>query len=478
MAYDNAISTSESGDLKISGSIDVNAWVEDPNHPRKWPTWKKNAQILMVAFHCMGATFMTAGIIPAYDVMSEEYEVPVESATYLTATQVYFSIPRFNSVQRITPVFWKHITAIYGRYHVFLFAVFGCMLCNIGGAFCTSYGTQMATRVIAAICVSPPLGIGSGVITDLCEPHERAQKIGWWVLLLTLGTPAGPLIMGFVSGHLGWHWVFWILAIVNFVQFMLYVLLGDETIYPEEGVPQTRPGSPGSFFNKFIPRRLDPRPLTAYHFIEPLLASRHPRVIIPIIAQTIVFCYGNIALIVEMPIAFGDKFQLDEQQVGLQFIGIIIGCLMGEQLAGPTLDWFLRVIDRKKGSHRPADRLWLSYIGFSTVICGLLVWGFQLDNASSTWHVTPLVGAAIASFGNQTIATILMTFSVDSHRELATDIGVCLSVYRQLHGFVGPFYFPARFDTLEFAGAAGVMCAIIFAVAVVPTIAIQFMSSR
>lgn len=214
---------------------------------------------------------------------------------------------------------------------------------------------------------------------------------------------------------------------------MLYVLLGDETIYPEEGVPQT--SSPSSF-NKIITRRLDPRPLTAYHFIVPLLASRHPRVIIPIIAQTIVFCYGNIALIVEMPIAFGDKFQLDEQQVGLQFIGIIIGCLMGEQLAGPTSDWFLRVIDKRKGSHRPADRLWLSYIGFSTVICGLLVWGFQLDNASSTWNVSPLVGAAIASFGNQMIATILMTFSVDSHRELATDIGVCLSVYRQLYGFV------------------------------------------
>lgn len=97
---------------------------------------------------------------------------------------------------------------IFGRYHVFLFAVFGRMLCNIGGAFCTSYGTQMATRVIAAICISPPLGIGSGVITDLCELHELAQKIGWWVLLLTLGTPTGPLIMGFVSGHLGWHWVF------------------------------------------------------------------------------------------------------------------------------------------------------------------------------------------------------------------------------------------------------------------------------
>lgn len=45
----------------------------------------------MVAFHSMGASFMAAGIIPAYDLMAEEYEVPVESLTYLTATQVYMS---------------------------------------------------------------------------------------------------------------------------------------------------------------------------------------------------------------------------------------------------------------------------------------------------------------------------------------------------------------------------------------------------
>lgn len=334
----------------------------------------------------------------------------------------------------IIPVFWKPISSIYGRFPVFLFAVFGCMICNIGAVFCHSYGAQMATRVFAAICISPATGIGSGVIVDLCEPHERAQKLGWWVLLLTLGTPSGPLIMGFVSGHLGWRWVFWVLTIINFVQFILYVLLGDETIYPMEGAPPIR--SLGGFFNKFIPRRLDPRPLTAYSFIEPMLASKHPRVIVPILAQSIVFCYANIALIVEMPIAFGEKFNLNEQQIGLQFIAIIVGSLIGEQLAGPTSDWFLRVIDRKKGSHRPADRLWLSYIGFATVIAGLLVWGFQLDNASSTWNITPLIGAGISSFGNQVISTILMTFSVDSHRDLATDIGVCLSVYRQLYGFV------------------------------------------
>ncbi|GAB1217491.1 hypothetical protein ATERTT37_006730 [Aspergillus terreus] len=445
----------------------IDSWVaEDPKHPRNWPKWKKNAQILMVAFHSMAATFMAAGIIPAYDAMAEDYGVTVPEASYFTSVQIL--------LLGLTPIFWKPITSVYGRYHVFMFSVLGSMVCNIGGARCTTYGAQMATRIIAAICISPPIGIGSGVITELCEPHERAQKIGWWTLMLTLGTPGGPFIMGFVSKHIGWQWIYWLFAIMNFAQFIVYLLIGEETMYAAER-PKAKPD--GGFCSKLIPRRVDPRPLTFREFVQPLCYSKFPRVVIPAIAHSIVFCYGNIALIVEMPIVFGERFHFDAQQIGLQFIAIIIGCVLGEQLSGPMSDWFLRHIDRKKGSHRPADRLWLSYIGFGTVIAGLLVWGFQLDKATS-WNVTPCVGAAIASFGNQIITTILISFAVDSYKEHSTDVGVCINVYRHIWGFIGPFYFPHMFETLELSGAAGVMCAIIAVCALVPIIGIQFVASR
>lgn len=59
-----------------------------PDNPRNWPIWKKNVQILMVAFHSMVATFMAAGIIPAFDSMAEEYGVTVPEASYLTSIQV------------------------------------------------------------------------------------------------------------------------------------------------------------------------------------------------------------------------------------------------------------------------------------------------------------------------------------------------------------------------------------------------------
>lgn len=60
----------------------------DPDAPYNWPRWKKNAQIMMVAFHSMISTFMAAGIVPAYDIMAEEYGITVTEASYLTSIQV------------------------------------------------------------------------------------------------------------------------------------------------------------------------------------------------------------------------------------------------------------------------------------------------------------------------------------------------------------------------------------------------------
>ena len=99
-------------------------------------------------------------------------------------------------------------------------------------------------------------------------------------------------------------------------------------------------------------------------------------------------------------------------------------------------DWWLKFLLRRRGHTCPADRLWISYIGYGTVIAGLLTWGFQLQKASETWNVTPCVGAAIASFGNQMLTTILTSFAVDSYKEMSTTVGVFVNICRQIFGFV------------------------------------------
>lgn len=291
----------------------------------------------------------------------------------------------------------------------------------------------MATRALTAFLISPPIGIGSGTVAELCPPEKRGQKLGWWVLLTIIGTPFGPFFMGFVVQHAGVPWIFWVFAIMNFVQAAAYLLFGEETLYIRD---EARANPTQTGLKSLFPRKINPALFTIRDAFTPLLIARHYTILVPAIATGITFCYGNIMFVVEMPISFGEKFHFNAQQIGLQFISVIIGAVIGEQLSGPMSDYFLRARKRSTGHSQPADRLWLAYIGFATLMAGLLTWGFQLEKAK-TWNVTPCVGVAIGSFGNQIQSTILTAYAVDSHKEHSAAIGVLFNFIRLIYGFVG-----------------------------------------
>ena len=292
----------------------------------------------------------------------------------------------------------------------------------------------MATRALTAVCISPPIAIGSGVVTELYFTHERASKIGWWTLLITVGVPIGPFIMGFVVQHASVDWVFWIFVIINFVLFLGYLVLPIETLYiraenSPDGVAHTN--------KSLIPQRIDPKPFELLNFVQPLTLIRHVDVLIPACSYAIAFCYANIVIIVEMPAAIGEKFKLDAQQTGLQFIAVIVGCVLGEQGAKPLSNLFLRQYEKWTGRRQSWDRLWLAYPAFAIVWAGLLTWGFQIDHATDgVWNVTPLIGAGIASFGLQLITTTLVTYAVESIPRRSSEVGVFVNLFRQVFGFV------------------------------------------
>lgn len=252
------------------------------------------------------------------------------------------------------------------------------MICNIGGARCTSFGAQMTTRVLAAFLISPNIGIGGGIITELAAPENRAEKLGYWTLLTVIGTPTGPLIMGFVVQHLEVSWVYWIFAILNFAQLTAYIILGEETRHLEPVEPGHFPEQKygPAFLSRLAARSSLSSLLSVQEFLRPFSVVVYPRILIPAVAHAIIFCYANISIVVEMPITFGGKFNLDPQQVGLQFIAVIIGSVVGELISGPASDYFIQTLKNRHVNTCPPDRLWLFYLGIATDFAGLLSWGF------------------------------------------------------------------------------------------------------
>ncbi|KAJ5737862.1 MFS transporter [Penicillium malachiteum] len=423
----------------------------DLRDPRNWPHCKKDVVILMISFHSMSSTFMTAGIVPASSKFAVSYGVSLASASYLVSIQIL--------LLGVTPIFWVVAMERYGRHYILIFSVLASMVCNLGGAWCTTYAGQMVTRALCATFISPPIGIGSVIVTELTTPDERARKLGWWVVMTILGTPAGPFIMGFVVQHTQVRWIFWIYSIVNFLQAVAYLLLGAETLYPPVPKSETlevKGSVMKTLARKLVPRRLDVRPMRLRNVLTPFELAANTRILVAAMATSIKFCYGNIVYVVEMPLTFTEKLGLDAQQTGHQFASYI-------QSAG--------------GNFYPADRFWLTYIGFFTIIAGLLIWGSRLEQAT-TWNITPCVGIAIASFGNQIQSNVLTAYAVDTSPDKSAHIGVFFNFIRLLYGFIAPFYFPYLFNTLNYAVAAGLMCGLVVIGGIIPVSIIQLTASR
>ena len=226
---------------------------------------------------------------------------------------------------------------------------------------------------------------------------------------------------------------------INGVQFVLYFFLGPETRYMRKGAQHT-----GSEFKQefFTFRRIDPAPLTWWDYVQPFTFATRACVFIPAAAYSMIFLFGSILISVEIPQLFGEKFRFNAQQLGLQFIGMIVGSLIGAELGGSLSDFWMIMRKRKTNTTpRPEFRLWLSYPGYLLTICGVVVFLVRIEQAPSLhWNVTPIVGAAIAAVGNQIITTILVTYAVDCYREEAASVGVFITLVRQTWGFIGPFW--------------------------------------
>lgn len=280
--------------------------------------------------------------------------------------------------------------------------------------------------------------------------------------------------MGFVAYRVGYRWIYWILAITNLVQFVGYLFGGPETRYLRQNVEHRGSAFKQEYLNF---RRLDPKPLRAIEFIQPAFLARYTSIVIPAVAYAITFGFCSVFLTVEIPQIFIPKFEFNPQQLGLQFLGIIIGSIIGEQLGGPLSDWWMKRKQRQLGPGarpHPEHRLVMSYFGFALAMAGLIIFGVRTEQAAHLkWNVTPIIGIAIAACGNQIITTILITYAVDSHPEQSSSIGVFVNLIRNPWGFIGPFWYPDMINSIGMSGSGGLMAGIIFACAVVPTAILQ-----
>ncbi|ETS78155.1 hypothetical protein PFICI_10217 [Pestalotiopsis fici W106-1] len=437
----------------------------DPADPYNWPRRTKIVTLILVAFHAMMGPFTAAAIQSAYVNIAEDMNIPVQQATYLTSLVIAFLGG--------APLFWKPLSNYYGRRPIFLIALICSMAGNIGCGFSPSYGTMALCRAITAFFISPAAAIGSAVVSEMFFKHERATFMGAWTIMVTLGIPIAPFLFGFVALRVDYRWIYFILAITNFVQFVLHFFFGPETLYRRDFA--VKPSSPKFKHKYFAFGRINPDPLSWRDFLHPFIYFTRPAVWIPAMSYAMIFLWAIIMCSIEIPSLFPEQFGFNTQQVGLQFLAFILGSIIGEQIGGRLSDYWMNYRRKKTGASVPPEwRLWLSYPGQAFAIIGVIVFLIQTSAASSVWNITPLVGVTIAAVGNQLVTTVYITYSVDCYKEDAAGVGVFITFVRQIWGFIGPFWFPQLIEKAGLRGTAGVATAMMVVFSVLPTLFLQF----
>ena len=155
------------------------------------PPTQKLITLFLVSFHAMMATFTASAIQSAFVNIAADLHISLQRTSYLVSL--------FIAILGGAPLIWRPLSIRYGRRPIFLIALVGSLIGNIGCANTHSYATMGLCRAITAFFISPAAAIGSAVVAETFFRKDRARAMGVWTLMVTIGVPISPFIFGFVA---------------------------------------------------------------------------------------------------------------------------------------------------------------------------------------------------------------------------------------------------------------------------------------
>ena len=131
--------------------------------------------------------------------------------TQLAGNDIYvWAVTIYLLTSTISVPFWGKLSDLYGRKPLFMI---GIVIFLVGSAL--SGLSQNMTQLIAFRGLQ---GIGAGslfpialaVIGDLFTPAERGKYQGLFGAVFGIAFVVGPLVGGFLTEHVSWHWIFYV----------------------------------------------------------------------------------------------------------------------------------------------------------------------------------------------------------------------------------------------------------------------------
>jgi multidrug resistance protein len=417
--------------------------LDDPGNPQNWAPRKKWGIIAALGAVTLITPLASSFFAPGVPQVLREFgETSNTMATFVVSVYILgFAIG---------PLIIAPMSELYGRHILYNISNLLFVLFNVACALSNSMGMLVAFRFFAGCAGSAPLTLGGGTIADMFPPQQRAGAMAIWSIGPLLGPVIGPVCGGFLVEHLSWRWVFWIMVIFGSAFGILLLLVGRETYHPillEKKAAALRKSTGNPALRSNLAKDIPPREIFLRAVTRPLkMLFLSP--IVGMMALYVAVNYGILYLFfTTVTFVFEGKYHFSSGAVGLSYIGVGVGMIVGMACLGIMSDRIIRA-QQAKGDVKPEHRLplILTLPGAIGLPIGVFVYGWT--TYYGVHWIVPIVATSLIGVGNLTAMMTIQTYLVDAFTLHAASAIAANTVLRSVFGAVLPLCGLSMYDKL------------------------------
>lgn len=378
-------------------------------NPDAHTLWRAPRWALAVLLACLGmlGPFAIDTYLPAFTGIAESIAAtPVQMQQTLSVYLVGFAV---------MSLFHGALSDSLGRRPVVLTGVAVFTLASIGCALAQTIGQLVFFRLLQGLSTGAGIVVSRAVIRDMFLPADAQRVMSQVTIFFGIAPAVAPIVGGFLYVHVGWHAIFWFLALVGVALWIANWRLLPETLHASARQP-------------FNARNL----LRGYWQL-----GSSARFMLLVLASGVPF-NGMFLYVLAAPVFAGEHLGLAPQQFFWLFLctigGIMVGAWWSGRLAGKLaparqirrgfrIMVSVSVVNVAANLLWPAQAWWaLPLIGFFSLGWALMVpvvTLMVLDLAPDRRGMASSFQASIASAANALVAGLLVPLVMHSTVALA-----------------------------------------------------------
>ncbi|KAJ5092024.1 hypothetical protein NUU61_006894 [Penicillium alfredii] len=415
---------------------------DDPENPLNWTKKKKVTATVSIALITLltplGSSMFAPGVP---QVMADFGLTNPELSSFVVS--VYLLGYCFG------PLLIAPVSEIYGRRIVYNVCNVLYVIFTVACAVAPEVGSLIVFRFFAGCAGSCPLTIGAGSIADMFVQEKRGSAMAAWALGPLIGPVIGPVAGGYLTQAEGWRWTFWVLAIASGAVAISSIFFIRESYAPTILARKTKKlrketGNPN--LRSALDSGRTPKDLFLYSIVRPTkMLFLSP--IVFMLSLYVAVIYGYLYLLfTTMTLVFEDQYGFSQGSVGLAYLGIGIGSIIGLVILGATSDRLLNYLAAKHGSKKPEFRLPPLIPGSLFVPLALFMYGWTAYY--KTHWIVPIIGTSFLGVGMLIAFMTISTYLVDAYTIYAASAMAANTVFRSLMGALLPLAGGKMYQTL------------------------------